>query len=69
MNVDAQERETFRGESCEPIRPTEPAPAKPGEGTAWIRCRAYRVHQLHHRRDPETGAWRCYLCQPRTVDR
>lgn len=41
----------------------------PGEGTLWIRCRAYRVHREHHRRDPATGAWRCFLCQPEGVDR
>jgi hypothetical protein len=69
MNAgDAPQLETFRGER-EPIQPIEPASALPGEGTAWIRCKAYRMHQLNHHRDPETGVWRCYLCQPEGVDR
>jgi hypothetical protein len=33
-----------------------------------IACRDYHAHQLTgHRRDPETSAWRCYLCQPEIV--
>jgi hypothetical protein len=42
---------------------TFPAEALPGEGSLWVNCKAYRAHQMHHRRDPATGAWRCYICQ------
>ena len=46
------------------VVPIEPAPTLPGEGSLWIRCRAYRAHAHHHRRDPATGAFRCFICQP-----
>ena len=29
-----------------------------------IACSDYRAHQLAHRRDPASGRFRCYLCEP-----
>lgn len=46
-----------------PQEAIERAPLLPGEGTLWIRCKAYRAHRAHHRRDTD-GLWRCFLCRP-----
>jgi hypothetical protein len=33
-----------------------------------IRCSDYRAHQISgHRRDPSTGRFRCYVCEPELV--
>lgn len=36
---------------------------RPGEGSLWIRCRAYQAHRFDHRRDRATGLWYCPSCQ------
>lgn len=33
-----------------------------------IRCGVYREHQLEHRRDPASGRFRCYICEPEGLD-
>lgn len=40
---------------------TGPAPDAAGES---ISCSSYREHQLAHRRDPASGRFRCYICDP-----
>jgi len=34
------------------------------DATATVRCVAYHAHSLAHRRDPATGGFRCYVCDP-----
>lgn len=51
--------------SPDPLHNPEPLP---GEGSVWLRCRAFRDHYRHHRLDPVTGAWTCTLCQPEPGD-
>jgi hypothetical protein len=41
------------------------APVAVSSPSETITCRAYREHaRLGHRRDPGTGRFRCYVCEP-----
>ena len=37
------------------------------EGGETIRCSAYREHAREHRRDPASGRFRCFVCDPEYV--